>query len=111
MSYRILVDENTSPTVADLLGSMGHDAKPVPDALSAGVSDEAIVEYARVHDAVVLTHDDDFLHPTVSEGISILYYSDDTLDASEIATRVDQLTQIVPDPDDLPSVTNLGSWT
>jgi hypothetical protein len=57
----------------------------------------------------MLTHDDDFLRPEYTV-VPVLYYSDDTLDTYEIADRVDQLYQYIPDPNKLPAITNLGSW-
>lgn len=110
MTYRILVDENTSPRVAELLRGKGHDAAHVSEALEVGVTDGEIADYAREHGYVVLTHDDDFLLPEYTETISVLYYSNDTLDTYEIADRVDRITQYVSDPSDLPPITNLGSW-
>jgi len=110
MGYRVLIDENTSPTVADLLQDAGHDAIHVSRALEFGVSDAEIVEYARSRGAVVLTHDTDFLRPDVAVGVPILYYADDTLGPTTIVERVDELASFVPDSNDLPPVTNLGDW-
>lgn len=110
MTYRILVDENTSPRVAELLRGKGHEAAHVSEALEVGVGDEKIVDYACEREYIILTHDDDFLLPEYREIVPILYYSDDTIDAYEIADRVDEVVQYVPDPSDLPPITNLGSW-
>lgn len=110
MTYRILVDENTSPRVAELLRGKGHDAAHVSEALETGVTDGEIAGYARERDSVVLTHDDDFLLPEYTEDVSILYYSDDTIDTYELANLVDEVIQYVPDPSDLAPITNLGSW-
>lgn len=110
MAYRILVDESTSPRVAELLRGKGHDAAHVSDVLEVGVTDRTILDYASARDYVVLTHDDDFLQPRYTETVSVLYYSDDTIDTYEIADRVDEVIQYVPEPDDLPPITNLGSW-
>lgn len=111
MTYRILVDENTSPRIADLLSEKGHEAVHVSGTLETGVDDEAIVNYAREHGFVVLTHDDDFLLPAYRDTVSILYYSDDTMDAHEIATRVEEVIEYVPDQSDLPPITNLSMWS
>jgi predicted nuclease of predicted toxin-antitoxin system len=110
MTYRILVDENTSPHVAELLRGRGYEAAHVSEALEVGVADEKIIDYAGEHGYVVLTHDDDFLLPEYTETVPILYYSDDTLDTYEIADLVDEMIQYVPDPNDLPPITNLSTW-
>lgn len=110
MSYCVLVDENTSPRVVDLLREKGHTAIHVTDALTVGVEDGAIADFATEHDYLVLTHDDDFLHPQYTAELSVLYYSDDTLASSELADRVDEVSRHVPDPAALPSVCNLGTW-
>jgi hypothetical protein len=110
MTYRVLIDENTSPRVAELLRGNGHEATHVTTTLQAGVSDRDIADYAAENGCVVLTRDDDFLLPEYRGDITVLYYSDDVADASEIADRVDRVSQYVPDPADLPQVTNIGSW-
>ena len=38
------------------------------------------------------------------------YYSDDTMDSYDIADRVAELIEWVPDPADLPPLTNLNDW-
>lgn len=110
MGYQILVDENTSPRVAETLRGRGHDAIHIHDALKEGADDRSISKYAHEHGYVILTHDDDFLLPEYRKDIAIFYYSDDTLTSYEIADRVDQVTQYVPDPSNLPAITNLGEW-
>jgi hypothetical protein len=110
MTYRILVDENTSPRVAELLRGKGHEAAHVSEALRTGVTDEEIGDYAREHEYAILTHDDDFLLPEYTEAVSVRYYSDDTIDAYELANRVDEVSQYVPNSSYLPPITNLGSW-
>lgn len=110
MTYRILVDENTSPRVAELLRGKGHEAAHVSEALEVGATDQEIVTYASERGYSVLTHDDDFLLSEYTRTVPVLYYSDDTLDTYEIADRVSTVIQYIPDPDDLPPVTNLSTW-
>lgn len=110
MTYRVLVDENTSHRVAEILRGKGHDALHIHEALEEGVRDERISEYAETHGYAILTHDDDFLLPEHSQRSIVLYYSDDTLDGYEIADRVDSVVQYVPDMGDLPPITNIGAW-
>ena len=78
--------------------------------LSEGVDDDRIATFAHVNDAVVLTYDPDFLDPETRSGVSVLYYADDTMDSSEIADRVVELIEWVPNPEDVPPLTNLNKW-
>jgi len=110
MTYRILVDENTSPRVVARLRERGHDAVHVTEALAAGVSDERILERAVDRGAVVLTNDDDFLALDPSQSVPILFYADDAIGSAEIVARFERVVEYVPDPADMPPVTNLGSW-
>jgi len=110
MEYRILVDENTSPRVAASLRDTGITAEHVHAVLSEGVDDDTITTFAHENDAIVLTHDPDFLSPETRSGISVLYYADDTMDSSEIVDRVVELIEWVPNPEDLPPLTNLNRW-
>ena len=61
MEYRVLVDENTSPRVAASLRDTGITAEHVHGVLSEGVDDDRIATFAHENDAIVLTHDPDFL--------------------------------------------------
>ena len=107
MEYRVLVDDNTSPRVAVSLRDTGITAKHVTEVLSEGV-DDTIATYARENDALVLTHDPGFLDPETRSGVSVVYYADDTIDSSEIADRIVELIEWVPDPADVPPLTNLN---
>ena len=110
MEYRILVDENTSPRVVASLRDTGITAEHVYAVLSEGVDDDTITTFAHENDAIVLTHDPDFLSPETRSGVSVLYYADDTMDSSEIVDRVVELIEWVPNPEDLPPLTNLNRW-
>ncbi len=110
MEYRILVDENTSPRVAESLRGKGYSAEHVHDVLEEGVDDESIVTMARQQGYTVLTHDPDFLDPEKRGSIAVVYYGDDTMDTYKIADRVDELITWIPDPGDLPPATNLSEW-
>ena len=85
-------------------------AEHVHEALSEGVDDDTIATFAREHGSVVLTHDPDFLDPGTHSGVPVFYYADDTMDSYEIADRVAELIEWVPDPADLPPLTNLNDW-
>jgi predicted nuclease of predicted toxin-antitoxin system len=110
MPYRILIDENTSPRVAEALRGKGIAAEHVHEALSEGVADDSIATFAREGGYVVLTHDTDFLDAETRGGVPVLYYADDTMDTYAIADRVAEVIERVPEPTDLPPVVNLNEW-
>jgi predicted nuclease of predicted toxin-antitoxin system len=110
MGYRVLVDENTSPRVAEALRGKGIAADHVHEALSEGVDDEAIAAFAREGGYVVLTHDTDFLDVETRGDVPVLYYADDTMDTYAIADRVAAVVELVPEPTDLPPIVNLNEW-
>ena len=78
--------------------------------LSEGVDDDRIATFAYENDAIVLTHDPDFLSSETRSGVPVLYYADDTMDSSEIVDRVVELIEWVPNPEDIPPLTNLNKW-
>lgn len=86
MEYWVLVDENTSPRVAEALRGKGVAADHVHEALSEGVDDESIAAFARESGYVVLTHDTNFLDAGTRGNVPVLYYADDTMDTYAIAT-------------------------
>lgn len=110
MPYRILVDENTSPRVADRLRSNGHEAKHVNETVGDGTSDRAIVEFAAENGYAVLTADTDFLHPEHRRSVRVIYYGDGDLTVTEIVETIDRLSRIVPEQSELPRPTSLTAW-
>lgn len=110
MEYRILVDENTSPRVAESLRGKGVSAEHVHEALSEGVDDDSIATFAREGGYVVLTHDTDFLDAETRGDVPVLYYGDDTMDTHAIADSVAAVIELVPEPTDLPPIVNLNEW-
>jgi predicted nuclease of predicted toxin-antitoxin system len=57
---RVLVDMNLSPRLAALLNDTGLEAVHWSEVGPAAAGDPEIMEYARAHAFVVLTHDLDF---------------------------------------------------
>ena len=61
MALRIYTDEHVPVVIADELRRRCIDAESVRDAGRLGLSDEEQLEYASRRQAVLFTHDDDFL--------------------------------------------------
>ena len=60
-TLKIYIDESVPVAVAIGLRRRGVDAWSARDAGQLGIDDETQLEYARREQAVVFTHDDDFL--------------------------------------------------
>jgi predicted nuclease of predicted toxin-antitoxin system len=57
---RLLLDENVSPLVADVLTGSGHDAVHVRDLGLAGAPDEHVLRAAAASDRTLVSNDTDF---------------------------------------------------
>lgn len=88
---RLFCDEHIEKQVAIHLGKMGHTVERVVDVSELGPSssDDEIANYARSHDQLILTADDDFLVRESSERRGVLFVPTDQLDAFHIASIVD----------------------
>jgi len=107
MRYRVLCDENVEPRTVDELERNGITAVHVNEEPGRSSDDPAVATYARDHGYAILTNDSDFLNPESYPGITVLYHPDNDASAHDLARRVVELTDIVPDQDDLPRETFL----
>ncbi len=57
---KIIIDMNLSPSWAGFLRNAGFEAAHWSDLGAPDALDSAIMDYARVHGSVILTHDLDF---------------------------------------------------
>lgn len=102
MGYRVLCDENVHPETVDHLEADGHEAVHVPGALSTGVDDHSVAAYAREEGYLLLTNDTDFLDAETYPELTVLYFPDNRTGAYELASMVDRLAELVPEPERLP---------
>lgn len=96
MSYRILADENVERATVNYLQKLGHDVEQLADVpeLGLGADDESIARYARTHDRLILTQDDDFFTELDIENTAgVLFQKDQTLSAREVGDIVHELSQ------------------
>ena len=83
MSLRLLLDEDSqAKRLVNVLGKAGHDVKTVNEVGLSGEIDDLVLEYARVKNRILLTHNcDDFeaLHEFNPNhpGILAVYNNDD----------------------------------
>jgi uncharacterized protein with PIN domain len=107
MSYRLIVDENLDPAMAEPLRARGHEATTVAKEFGKGDEDPNIVAYARETDTLVLTNDTDFLDRDAIGDVKVLFCPRTSLRPGTVAALVDALANYVPDQDDLGQITHL----
>lgn len=102
MGYRILADENVERATISYLQKLDHEIEWIGDvdALGLGADDTSIVNYAKEHDSLILTQDDDFftrIEP--SETTDVLFVPDQTLSAREVGDIVHELSEHIDQSD------------
>ena len=102
MGYRILADENVERATISYLRKLDHDIEWIGDvdALGLGIDDNSIAVYAKKHDRLILTQDDDFftrIEP--SETAGVLFQTDQTLSAREVGDIVHELSEYIDQSD------------
>jgi len=96
MAYRILADENVERATVNVLRKLGHDVEHLGDVaeLGFGADDISIVRYARDHDRLILTQDDDFFTELeVRDTAGVLFQKDQTLSTREVGDVVHEMSQ------------------
>jgi predicted nuclease of predicted toxin-antitoxin system len=96
MAYRILADENVEQATGNYLRKLDHDVERLGDVaeLGLGADDESIARYAREHDRLILTQDDDFFTELdVENTAGVLFQKDQTLSTREVGDIVHELSR------------------
>ena len=102
MAYRILADENVERATVTYLGKLGHDIERLDDVseLGLGAEDGLIARYAREHDRLILTQDDDFFTELdVEDTAGVLFQQDQTLSTREVGDAVHEISQYLDQSD------------
>jgi predicted nuclease of predicted toxin-antitoxin system len=102
MAYRILADENIERATVNYLRKLGHDVERLDDVeeLGLGAGDESIVRYAREHDRLILTQDDDFFAELDIETMAgVLFQRDQTLSTRDVDDAVHEMSQYLDQSD------------
>jgi predicted nuclease of predicted toxin-antitoxin system len=102
MAYRILADENVERATVNYLRKLGHDVKRLNEVaeLGLGATDESIARYAREHDRVILTQDDDFFTKLdIKDTAGVLFQRDQTLSTREVGGVVHEMSQYLDQSD------------
>jgi predicted nuclease of predicted toxin-antitoxin system len=102
MGYRLLADENVERATVTYLRKLGHDVEGLGDVaeLGLGSEDRRIASYAREHDRLILTQDDDFFTELDIEDTSgVLFQRDQTLSTREVGNVVHEMSQYLDQSD------------
>ena len=102
MTYRILTDENVERATVNYLRKLGHDVEHLDDVtdLGLGSEDKSIARYAREHDRLILTQDDDFFTElAVEDTVGVLFQRDQTLSTREVGDAVHEMSQYLDQSD------------
>jgi len=110
---KFLLDENLEHEVFHRLRNDGHEVRHVDlsDDLQKGDSDDALAEFSRDHEFLIVTYDDDFRDEfSADEYHAVLYLPDQTLLAREIADALHEISTYYRS-DDLQGFVTVGkSW-
>jgi predicted nuclease of predicted toxin-antitoxin system len=96
MAYRILADENVERATVTYLVKLGHDIERLDDVveLGLGADDGPIARYAREHERLILTQDDDFFTELdIEDTAGVLFQRDQTLSTREVGDVVHEMSQ------------------
>lgn len=95
-TYRILADENVEQATINYLRKLGHDVEQLDEVpeLGLGAADATIIAYARDHDRLILTQDDDFFtEHEIDRTAGVLFQSDQRLSAQDVGDIVQEMAQ------------------
>ncbi|MFB6308054.1 MAG: DUF5615 family PIN-like protein [Haloarculaceae archaeon] len=102
MAYRILADENIELATVTYLRKLGHDVERLADIdeLGPGTEDEVIARYAREHDRLLLTQDDDFFTDlAIEDTAGVLFQRDQTLATRAVGDAIHEMSQYLDQSD------------
>jgi predicted nuclease of predicted toxin-antitoxin system len=102
MAYRILADETVERATVNCLRKLGHDVERLDDVVELGLGsdDGPIARYARSHDRLILTQDDDFFTELdIEDTAGVLFQRDQTLSTREVGNAVHEMSQYLDQSD------------
>jgi hypothetical protein len=105
----LLFDEDTEAKFARLCEKDGHDVERVVDVseLGRGANDAEVRRYANSTDRIVVTHDDDYVSETQTDGDRTFYAPNQRLSAFELYRILSAVCDAVSSAEELPPVVYL----
>jgi len=110
MDLRFLLDEDTNSELALHLAKSGHDVARVieVESLGPGSADREVMKHARSGDRIVITHDDDYADPDLSDQHrGVFYCPNQRLSPFEIYRIITEVAERYPDREAFPPVVYL----
>ena len=106
MSFRFLLDEDTERALATKLRRTDHAVERVVDSdmLGAGATDDAVRDYARRTNRVLVTHDDDHVAVDAAQHAGVLYAPNQRLTAFQLFRIIQQIIAAYAEQSALPPV-------
>lgn len=97
MTASLLLDEHVEHEVCHRLRDYGHDVEHIKfhDSLEQGDADDTLADYSLANDIPIVTYDDDFeVHHDESDYWGVLFFSDDSWSASDVADTVHEILRL-----------------
>jgi predicted nuclease of predicted toxin-antitoxin system len=110
MALRFLLDEDTKAEIATHLSKSGHDVERVveTDQLGLGSSHSDVMEYAHATNRIIITHDDDYVDPSLrTEHRGVFYCPNQRLSPFDIYRIIVSVIDTYPDQSEFPPVVYL----
>lgn len=109
VTLSLLFDEDTEAKFARLCDKDGHDVERAVDVseLGRGAKDIEVRRYANSTDRIVVTHDDDYVSETRSDGDRTFYAPNQRLSAFELYRILSAVCDAVSSAAELPPVVYL----
>ena len=109
MRLQLLLDEDTEGELATKLRHAGHDVDRVVEVevLGTGATDEAVQEYARRSNRIIVTHDDDYVAVPSETHAGVFYAPNQRLAAFRLFRIIQRVTETYPERDAMPPVVYL----
>ena len=109
MTLPLLFDEDTEAKFARLCEKDGHDVERVVDVseLGRGAKDAEVRRYANSTGRIVVTHDDDYVSETWTDGDRTFYAPNQRLSAFELYRILTTVCDAVASDEELPPVVYL----
>ncbi len=93
---KFLLNENIPPSLTNRLKSFGYDAIHIYDCGLTGQSDENIIEFASLHNYIIITHDLDYsriISLSGNSNPSVITFRQKVISADIIS---DSLARVIP---------------
>ena len=106
MQLRLLLDEDTERELATKLSRSGHNVERVVEnaELGTGATDDAVREFARRTDRIIVSHDDDHVAVSTECHAGVFYGPNQRLTSFQLFRTIQRVSEVYPDRSEIPPV-------